>query len=246
MGNLVAWTTKPGKDFEQLDELYGQVLGQWNRYLGHVATIIGGVERNFRTADQPGDPFTVVPEAEQKRAVKYIVDEAFTTPSWMLNGDILRRIGAPSAVDRMQGAQARALALVFNAARMERLIEQEALLGNDAYTLGELFGDVRGAVWSELAAGRSIDVYRRNLQRAYIAQMESLMTPPPPAPTTGGGFGGPPVDPTQSDIAAFARGELVDLRAAVQRALPRANNRATRLHLQDIRARIDEILNPNG
>lgn len=245
MANLVDWTTKPGEDFEQLDELYGQVLGQWNRYLGHVATIIGGVERNFRTADQPGDPFSVVPEAEQRRAVQYIVDEAFTTPTWMLDRDVLRRIGQPSAVDRMQAAQARALALVFNPGRMERLIEQEALLGNDAYTLGELFGDVRGAVWSELAAGRSIDVYRRNLQRAYIAQMKALMTPPPPT-TGGGGFGGPPVDPTRSDIAAFARGELVDLRAAVQRALPRASNRTTRLHLQDIRARIDEILNPNG
>ncbi len=249
MDNLVGWTTKPGEDFEQLEELYGQVLGQWNRYLGHVATIIGGVERTFRTADQPGDPFRVVSEADQRRAVRYIIDEAFTTPTWMLNGDVLRRIGSPSAVERMQDAQARALALVFNPARLERMIEQEALLGPQTYTLGELFTDVRAGVWSELTTGRSVDVYRRNLQRAYIDQMASLMTPPdPPASGQGGGFGGfggPPVDPTESDIAAFARGELVDLAAAAQRALPGAADRATRLHLQDVRARIQAILEPN-
>ena len=245
MNNLVSWTTQPGKDFRELDELYGQVLGQWNRYLGHVATIIGGVDRNFREADQPGMPYTIVPEREQRRAVQYIIDEAFTTPTWMLNADVLQRIGNPSAVDRMQSAQARALALVFNTGRLDRMVEQEAALGQQAYTLAELFTDVRAGVWSELAAGRTIDVYRRNLQRAYIDQMEQLMTPPPARPATGGGFGGfgaPPVDPTESDIAAFARGELVELSAAAQRALGRVSDRATRLHLQDIRARIETIL----
>ncbi|MGH7443288.1 MAG: zinc-dependent metalloprotease, partial [Longimicrobiales bacterium] len=178
MDNLVAWTTEPGEDYSQLDELYGQVLNQWTRYLGHVATIIGGVERNFRTADQPGDPFTIVSQEDQQRAVQYFVDEAFTTPMWMLDEDVLRRIDSPSAVERMQAAQARALGLVFNPARLERLIEQEARLGARAYTLGELFTDVRAGVWSEMTSGRTIDVYRRNLQRAYIDEMASLMTPP--------------------------------------------------------------------
>lgn len=246
MSNLVAWTTRPGEDYAQLDELYGQVLGQWNRYLGHVATVIGGVERTFREADQPGVPYEVVPQDEQERAVQYFIDEAFTTPMWMLSTDVLSRIGAPSAVDRMQSAQARALELVFSPARLKRMIEQEAVLGDRAYSMGELFQDVRAGVWSELAAGREIDVYRRNLQRAYIAQMAELMTPPEPAQNGGPGFGfgGPPVDPTESDIAAFARGELVEIAAAARRAIGRTNDRATRLHLQDVGARIAAILDP--
>ncbi|HWA14937.1 MAG TPA: zinc-dependent metalloprotease, partial [Gemmatimonadales bacterium] len=43
--NLKAWTTEPGKDYSQLQELYLQVIAQWNRYMGHVATIVGGVEQ---------------------------------------------------------------------------------------------------------------------------------------------------------------------------------------------------------
>lgn len=246
MANLVDWTTEPGEDFEDLEELYGQVYSQWNRYLGHVATIIGGVERNFRTADQPGDPYTIVSEAEQRRAARYIIDQALTTPTWLLNDEVLRKIGNPSGVDRIRGVQTRALSLVFDTRRLERVIEQEAVLGDDAYTMVELFGDMRGAVWSELVDGSEVDVYRRNLQRAYIDRMAELMTPPPEEEGGGfgrfGGFRAPPPDPTESDIAAFARGELVEISDMVRRALPRVDDRATRLHLQDILARIDEIL----
>jgi hypothetical protein len=244
MENLVAWTTEPGEDFAELDELYGALIAQWNRYMGHVAMVIGGVERTFRTADQPGEPFRVIPEAEQRRALRFIADQAFTTPLWMANAEVLRRIDNPSAVNRMRDAQARALGLVLNTGRLERLVEQEAVLGNAAYTLGELFTDVRGAVWTELANARPVDIYRRNLQRSYVDRMGALMRPP--ATTGGGGFGGAPTDPTQSDIAAFARGELVDLRAEVGRVAGRVQDRATRLHLQDIGARIDAILEPGS
>jgi hypothetical protein len=244
MKNLVAWTTEPGEDYAELEELYGALVGQWNRYLGHVATIVGGVERTFRTADQPGDPFRIIPEAEQRRAVGFFTDQVFTTPTWLANPGILAKIGNPSTVDRLRSAQTRGLGQLLNTGRLERLLEQEAQLGNQAYTLGELFTDVRAAVWTELQGARPADIYRRNLQRAYVDQMASLKTPP--EPTTGGGFGGGPVDPTESDIAAFARGELVDLDAAIGRALPRVQDRATRLHLQDVRARIDAVLNPAG
>jgi len=244
MENLVDWSTEPGEDFSELDELYGALVGQWNRYLGHVATIVGGVERVFRTADQPGDPFRIVPEAEQRRAVRFFADQVFSTPTWLADPGILAKIGNPSTVDRLRTVQARGLGQLLNAGRLERLLEQEAQLADQAYTLGELFTDVRGAVWTELQGARSVDIYRRNLQRAYVDQMAGLMTPP--EPTTAGAFGGGTVDPTQSDIAAFARGELVELDAQIGRALPRVQDRATRLHLQDVQARIDAVLNPRG
>ena len=35
--------------------------------------------------------------------------------------------------------------------------------------LGEMLGDMREYIWGEVPRGRSIDVYRRNLQRGYLA-----------------------------------------------------------------------------
>jgi hypothetical protein len=130
---------------------------------------------------------------------------------------------------------------------MPRLIEAEARLGDDAYGLTEMVDDVRGAVWSELASRAAIDVYRRGLQRAYVERMEYLMTQELNVPTAFFGFGGfTAVDVSQSDIRAVVRGDLVSLRTAVQRAVGRAPDETTRLHLQDIVVRIERILDPGS
>ena len=37
--NLIEWSYQEGQPYDQLDELYNQVIGQWNRYMGHVTTV---------------------------------------------------------------------------------------------------------------------------------------------------------------------------------------------------------------
>ena len=41
--NLIGWTTRPGEDYTDLEEIYGEFVGQWYRYVNHVAAVIGGV-----------------------------------------------------------------------------------------------------------------------------------------------------------------------------------------------------------
>jgi hypothetical protein len=97
-----------------------------------------------------------------------------------------------------------------------------------------------------LAGGRTIDEYRRNLQRGYIERMEYLMTqePAPVPPQVAQFLTVTNVDVSQSDIPAFARGDLMDIQRESRAALGRVSDRATRLHLQDVIARIDRIMSP--
>ena len=60
--------------------------------------------------------------------------------------------------------------------RLGRVIENEALNGNEAYKITELFDDLRKGIWTELAGGRTIDVHRRALQRAHIERLELMLT----------------------------------------------------------------------
>jgi hypothetical protein len=56
--NLMEWTfeeDKPFKDYSDLNEMYGQVIGQFNRYMGHVRTNVGGVYELFKSSGQ-GEP----------------------------------------------------------------------------------------------------------------------------------------------------------------------------------------------
>src|SRR5262249_50051484 len=64
-GYLIKATSKPGEDYDLLDEMYRQLLGQRDRELGHVANNIGGFVRNnvyYGDGDKVYDP---VPAEQQ-------------------------------------------------------------------------------------------------------------------------------------------------------------------------------------
>ncbi|MGH7477119.1 MAG: zinc-dependent metalloprotease [Longimicrobiales bacterium] len=244
--NLIRWTYEEYEPYDQLDELYGQVLAQWTRYMGHVATNVGGVSRLAKTYGQTGPVFEPVPEATQRRALAFLGEQAFATPAWLIEPEILTRIEPAGVVNRITAAQIGVLNRVLDPQRMQRLVETEALLGDAAYTLDELLLDVRRSVWSELQGAQQIDLYRRGLQRGYLERMRWLMTeevePPPPQIRQFVEF--TEVDLERSDIRAFARGELVTLDREIRQVLPRVADRATRLHLLDVLERIEHILEP--
>lgn len=241
---LPRWSYQEGQDYSQLSELYNQVIIQWGRYMGHVATVIGGVDQTRKTQNQSGAVYTIVPKERQKAAMRFLASEALSTPAWMVNREILSRIEHAGIVERIRARQVGVLNNILEPRRLQRLIESEATLGASAYTLADLFGDVHRATWSELRSGAVIDDYRRNLQRGYIERMEYLMTQelPPIPPQLAAFVTATTVDMSQSDIPAFARGDLMDVKREAQAALPRVSDRATRLHLQDVIARVDKIM----
>lgn len=231
VANLRTWTYQEGEDYDQLSELYDNVAGQWNRYTGHVLVNVGGVVQTRKRQGQDGVIFEMVPEETQARAVDYLNRQVFATPTWLLDAEILGRTTGSGVPDQVRGRQVYALNGLLNVERMKRLVEQEAFHGDAAYSLGEMLDDVGEGVWSEVAAGRATDAYRRNLQRAYLDRMGTLM-----ADTAA----------LESDVAPFARGQLVTLRAELERGVSRTNHAATRLHYRDAVARIDKILDPKG
>jgi hypothetical protein len=231
VANLREWAEEPGEDYSQIRELYGQVLGQWSRYTGHVVTNIGGVYWTRRRQDQPGPPYLPVPEVTQRRAMDYLSRQVFQTPDWMLDADLLFRIQDQGTPDRIQQLQTTALMRLLDVPRMKRLIEQEAFRGESAYALVEMLDELRQAVWAELRNGEPIGTYRRNLQRAYLDRVGSLMEDD---------------DAKNTDVVPFLRGQMETLRGEIRTGMVRRGPRATRLHLQDCLNRIERILDPNG
>ncbi|WP_394750131.1 zinc-dependent metalloprotease [Spongiimicrobium salis] len=244
--NLIKWTAEDGKNYDDLETLYGQVLGQFNRYMGHVSSNIGGVYEYYKTYDQEGAVYTHVDKAHQKKSLKFIQDQLFTTPKWMIDNDILGRIENAGNTNRLLRTQERTLNGILDFGRLARMIENEALNGSDAYTMVNMMRDLRRGIWSELNSGRKIDTYRRNLQRAYIERMEFLMTGEQrPLPAAFRRFSSRTnVNASQSDIRSVARAELNILKRSVRAALGRTNDNMSRYHLQDVIERIDMILDP--
>ena len=244
--NLIEWTYREGEDFGEMEELYDALVGQWQRYLGHVATIVGGVHETFRTYEEDAPIFTHVPEDQQRDAMAFLQEYAFQAPEWLIEADILNRIAHAGALERVRRAQVATLDLLLDPRRLARLIEAEVRLGDEAYTPAEMFGDLRLGVWREVQRRQSIDPFRRSLQRGYLEEMASLMTEEAGAVPEGmfDYFLATPVRVSQSDIRPYVRGELESLQREIARALPSIQDRATELHLRDVQARIDVILDP--
>ena len=243
--NLVQWTQEDGKNYDDLTELYNNVVSQWNRYNGHVTANIGGVFQTNKTYDQEGVVYDVVPKETQKKAMAHLQKETFSTPVWLINADVLRRIEGTGIVERIRRLQGNRLNQILDPGRLGRLIEAEAMLGNSTYTPLEMMAELRAGIWSELSRGRTIDTYRRNLHRAYIERLEFLMTDQPP-PNSGSGFGGSraSIDVSLSDIRPLVRAELNTLRGQIRAAIPRIADRMSRYHLEDAVQRINLILDP--
>ena len=132
---------------------------------------------------------------------------------------------------------------------MSRLADQSATMtAGTAYTLTDLFDDLRRGIFSEVGAAKPVvDPYRRNLQQTFVDQLDRLIntplvTPLPPNFNPFPGFVPPP--PRPADARSIARLELQELQGALLASLPRVTDRATRAHFADLRARIGQVLNP--
>ncbi len=247
LSNLIDWSTSDAEDYDDLQELYGQLAGQWNRYVGHVARNVGGFYETFKTADQDGMVYEMVPEDRQRESMEWLRDEVFHTPDWMLDENVLRRVEGVGAVERLRRYQVGAVNTLLEHQRLARMMEAEVMHGNDTYTVSEMMGDMRKAIWSELGNRSSIDAFRRNLQRGHLERLEYLMTQEAaPVPSFFASFGFTAIDVSQSDLRAYARGELETLKREATVAERRARDNMTRLHLKDVIARIDHILDPEG
>ena len=248
MPNLIKWTSEKGKNYDDLETMYGHVLVQFNRYMGHVSSNLGGVYENYKTSDQKGAVYTHVDKTHQKECLKFVNKELFETPTWLIDKDIIGRTEYSGVTERVRATQVRTLNNILDLGRMMRMIENETLNGTNSYSLISMMNDLQGGIWSELNTGKNIDTYRRNLQRAYVDRLGYLMTAKDVKPTgrNSSYVKITSVTVNQSDIVSVVRGELNRVKAAAQRAALATTNTNTKYHLQDIAKRVDAFLDPKS
>jgi hypothetical protein len=247
---LMTAALRPGEDNAGLLELYDRLLDQWATELEHVVAIVGGSVSREKYGGQLGPRFSPMPPARQREAMRFLAENAFRTPRYLVDTNILRRIEPDAGLRRVGSAQSRILFTLMDTDRFNRLSEYEALAKNrtEVYPLGEMLGDLRRAVWSELGSSSvTIDAFRRKLQRNWLSQADAQINPQPPmiisAPALRTSRGRSTVS---SDIRSLMRGELLDLDRQIVASLARTSDRTTRLHLLDVRAEIQRILKPEG
>lgn len=235
MENIEAWSTKPNEDYSSLNNRFTQVSGQFARYLGHVSKYIGGVKETPKMVEQKGAIYELVSKSEQKEALKFLSENVFTTPNWLLKTSVLTKIDK-SPVEVVENLQKAVLNRVLSEGVLNKLYEGESLDAN-AYAVYDYLQDIKNSVFSELKSSSKIDIYRRNLQKNFVETL--IARTQASKPSTGRNA---EAISDNSDVKSLTRGVLREIKADASKNAQNAQDAVTKYHLEDLVYRIDKTL----
>jgi len=245
--NLNQWTQKDGESYSELKIMYGKLVQQYTMYVGHVSKNIGGVYDTPKTFDMPGEVYVPVPKSTQISALKFMDSYVFQTPTWLLDQTILSKIKPETGIESMKNMQSYALTRILAGDKLLRIIESSAV-SKDNMNLSILFNFLSDKIFAELNTKTSIDVYRRNLQRIYVSQLEKLMDAKATTylisnePGTMYEMEYKPVEIANTDIPGVARFNLSELLRKMKLANASSKDIETKMHLEEMVTRIKNIL----
>ncbi|MEG2036178.1 MAG: zinc-dependent metalloprotease, partial [Mucinivorans sp.] len=229
MAALPEWTKVDNEDYKSLYDMYREVTGQFNRYVGHVSKWVGGIYENPKKVEQDGVVYTFVGKDKQQEAMRWLDDQVFKTPSWLISRDVFDKTGL-NELQVFAELYGRTFANLLSSRVVVNMIAAERALGAKAYTVNNYFTDLNSAVWSELSSGATPDGARRQLQNMYLKQLISLL------PAEG-------MYTATTDVPAVVIGQLNSLKSKLKAAY--SSDATVRGHYQYLASEIEKALNPN-
>jgi len=237
--NLPEWTKEEGDLYKNLSQMFVQVVNQYNRYVNHVTKNIASVYETIKYPQDEGDSYSSAPVDKQRDAVAFLNKQVFETPTWLLDQNILNKIGNPIRYSSVRVIQERQINSVFSDRVFNTLSLMEDRYGKaNTYSINALLGDMKSGIWSELNTKQPIDQFRRDVQKAYVnALLRCMKEAELGSNAIGLLFGGAQAAEltpltTGTDIGALIAVHLEDLRKEVLAAIPATTDQDSKAHLQ--------------
>ena len=222
---LIPATTRLGGGYQPLRDMWDALIMQRHRELNAVAKVVGGVEETRYQGGRGRAPFQPVPAAQQRAAVKFLLASAFSTPHKMLDPEVMLRITPTGATDGLQDSNLKLLQRMIDVGVFQRMAEAQALAPKaKGYTGLDLLYDLNDGLFAELNVERpSIELYRRELQRAYVALILERVDGPP------------------SEFRAALRLGAGDLLEKINKALKKTKDLVSAAHLYDLSVELGKV-----
>jgi hypothetical protein len=174
--NLEKWTTRQGATYDDLEELYGELLSVYSRYVNHVTALVGGVYETRATKGQAVTPYQSVPAARQKHALEFLNQELWSNPIWLMPKAIVSRFSTDGVLERVSRIQNRTLKRLISRSRLNDINSTTETLPsadlNSSFKVSQLLEEL-GEDLMNLDASQALN---RNLQINWINQLMELST----------------------------------------------------------------------
>ena len=235
--NLIIWTKEEAGHYENLQSMYTSMLGQFNRYMNHVLRNIGGIYETPKSEEQAGDIYEPTPKAKQVAALQFLNKQLFTTPTWLLDKSILNKITMPLGNENVNTIQINVLNSLISPTRLNRIsasANRFNLATTDYLSIDELLKEVLKTITVEMNTHASADLYRRNLQRAFVETLSNTIDLKSPSAASV----------KNTDAFTFSKIALQRLRTQLQTNLALTTDATTKYHYQDLADKIKQALDP--
>ncbi len=224
---LVKATSKEGEDYELLEHMYRQMLGQAYRELNHVVQMVGGIEWEKYVYGQSQDVYSPTPVVKQREALDFVIENGFKTHDFMLRKDIISRLGMQGITQTITDRQERLLNSLMHLERAGRMLDLEAS-DYDHMPLIEMLSTVKDGLFVDLdRRSNEQNIFNRNLQRRYVLSLIDFSSD---------------VMTARSDLRAISRGLLVSLKNDIERAINENDTDVRTFHYVDLIETIDLAL----
>ncbi len=226
---LLKWTVLPNENYEAAGKMEEEVIDQYRRYIMHVCESIGGRYFTPKTTEQNGKVVEYVSKEKQQNALIFLQQQLFKTPEWLLGKEIESFTGG-NEYDEVLSLQKEVLSRLMSAQTMTKLVNHQAVLDTTAFTPNQLFNELEKSIWLELETKTPVNMYQRNLQKAYVAQLIALQKSIEASPGS---------NIAMADVLSVVKAHKIQLQKKVAAALPRFKNEATKWHLADVADRLE-------
>ena len=182
--NLENWTMQPNGNYDDLNEIYGELISVYRRYIYHVHNIVGGIYNTTHNSNQPGvTTYLNTDVSKQKEALLFLDQNLWKTQDWLMKKKLVSKIKEEGVLASFQNLQIGALNRFLSVDKLNRMLSaQESLLGN-ALTVEQLLNSLFKTIATKPFTE---DLFEQRLQLHFIDRINLLMTEKDLNPTVKG------------------------------------------------------------
>ena len=171
--NLMKWTVEPNENYNELNELYGELIGVYRRYVYHVLSLIGGIYDTPHNENQKGvTRFVNVDSKKQMEALSFLEKNLWNTQNWLMKSEMISQIKGEGVLNSIQGLQIGALNRLLNTDKLNRILSSKQTLKGDALSVNELIENLFETLIKKPA---NPDVSEQRLQLYFVERIDMLM-----------------------------------------------------------------------
>ena len=171
--NLMKWTVEPNENYSELNELYGELIGVYRRYIYHVLSLVGGVYDTPHNENQKGvTRFVNVDSKKQMEALSFLEKNLWNTQNWLMKSEMISQIKGEGVLNSIQGLQIGALNRLLNTDKLNRMLSSKQTLKGDALSVNELIENLFETLIKKPA---NPDVSEQRLQLYFVERIDMLM-----------------------------------------------------------------------